>query len=393
MKNESVAVLDIRSYEVTFLIGAKGVNGTFVFRGSKSEKYEGYTTEGFLDVESFCQAAKNCIRSVLQNYDGKIREIVVGVPAAFTRVYTKGQTISFPSKRKLTRESFDALYEAGLSSLMATGSYISRSGMYFSLGDNRKYFSADGLLGTPTSVLQGALCYYFADDKFVSAVEEALDEIGFEKTVYAPQTLASTLYLLPEKRREGYAFLLDIGFLSSSVSVVFGKGIVHEESFDFGTARILLSLMDGLDVEYEKAQEILWNANISGGAIAKDVRWTDVDGRTYSVAQINDIVKCGFDEICERVDGFFQKYYRDKSLPGFALNPLSVTGEGIGVRGAAEHISKRLGRMTETVCPDIPYYDKPAYSSRIALLAHALTGKEKRGVKKILFNLFGGKQK
>lgn len=59
MKNESVAVLDIRSYEVTFLIGAKGVNGTFVFRGSKSEKYEGYTTEGFLDVESFCQAAKN----------------------------------------------------------------------------------------------------------------------------------------------------------------------------------------------------------------------------------------------------------------------------------------------------------------------------------------------
>ena len=39
MKNESVAVLDVRSYEVTFLIGAKGVNGTFVFRDGKSEKY------------------------------------------------------------------------------------------------------------------------------------------------------------------------------------------------------------------------------------------------------------------------------------------------------------------------------------------------------------------
>ena len=42
MKNESVAILDIRSSEVSFLLGAKGVNGTFVFSGMHSEKYEGY---------------------------------------------------------------------------------------------------------------------------------------------------------------------------------------------------------------------------------------------------------------------------------------------------------------------------------------------------------------
>ena len=49
MNNEKVAVLDIRSLNVTFLIGCKGVNGTFIECGNKSEKYGGYTTEGFLD--------------------------------------------------------------------------------------------------------------------------------------------------------------------------------------------------------------------------------------------------------------------------------------------------------------------------------------------------------
>ena len=42
MKNESVAILDIRSGEVSFSLGAKGVNGTFAFKDSHTEGYEGY---------------------------------------------------------------------------------------------------------------------------------------------------------------------------------------------------------------------------------------------------------------------------------------------------------------------------------------------------------------
>ena len=61
MRNESVAVLDIRSYEVTFLIGSRGVNGTFVFLGSRSEKYEGYSSEGFFDVASFRSAVISAV--------------------------------------------------------------------------------------------------------------------------------------------------------------------------------------------------------------------------------------------------------------------------------------------------------------------------------------------
>lgn len=393
MRNESVAVLDIRSSEVTFLIGAKGVNGTFVFRGSKSEKYEGYSSEGFLDEASFRSAVISAVTSVRQNYEGTIREIYVGAPAAFTQVYTKGHTIAFPSRRKITAQEIDALYESGLSELLAPGHFIRRSDMYFALGDNRKYFDASDLYGIPTASLKGALCYYFVSDAFYDALESVLKELGFEKVEIIPQSLAQAYSLLPERTRDGYAFFLDMGFLSTSMSVVYGNGIVHEESFDCGTGYILVSLMQGLGVDYETAEDILASANVSGGAVSKDLMWTDGSGEAYSVREINEIVKYGLDELCESVEKFFEKYYRDKSTMNFASSPLSVTGEGIGgIRGGAEHISRRLNRVTRIVCPDLPYYDKPVFSSRIALLSAALAEKKKSGFFARIFNIFGGKK-
>ena len=70
-----------------------------------------------------------------------------------------------------------------------------------------------------------------------------------------------------------------------------------------------------------------------------------------------------------------------------------MTGEGIGgIGGAAEHIAKRLGRMTRVVYPDLPYYDKPVFSSRIALLSAALSERKKSGLFGRIFNIFGGKK-
>ena len=42
MNRRSVAVLDVESSEVTVIIGERGVNNTFVFKGMKTEKYDGF---------------------------------------------------------------------------------------------------------------------------------------------------------------------------------------------------------------------------------------------------------------------------------------------------------------------------------------------------------------
>ncbi len=392
MRNESVAILDIRSGEVTFALGTKGVNGTFVFKDTHSESYEGYLTEGFLEENTFCRAVVKSINAVRQNYGGTIREVYVGVPAPFVSVHTKGHTISFPSKRKITYADVDALYESGLNDLLVEGKCIHRSAMYFSLGDNRKYFSEEALYGTPTTLLKGALCYYFVSNGFYEALNKLLEGENFSRLHFVPSTLAQATYLMSEKKREGYAFLLDIGFLTTSVSVIYGNGIVHEESFNCGVGTIRVALMQELGVEYAVAEEILNDANISGGTVPKGVTWsTESVNKQFSVQTINDIIKCNLDVMCERIDGFFSRYYKDKVTTGLTSSPISVTGEGIsGIKGVAEHVARRLNRLTEIVYPDLPYFDKPTFSSRISLLNTA-TGEEKKGG--LLQRIFGGRRK
>ena len=107
----------------------------------------------------------------------------------------------------------DALFESGLSELAVSGKCIHHSAMYFSLGDNRKYFTAESLYGTSSWLLKGGLSYYFISEEFYCAVSEILTGRNISKIHFVPSTLAQASYLISEKEREGYAFLLDIGFL------------------------------------------------------------------------------------------------------------------------------------------------------------------------------------
>ena len=394
MKNKRVAVLDIRSFEVTFMIGGQGVNDTFIICGNKTERYEGYSTQGFWDKNSFKNAVVSVVDSVRQNYEGAIDEVYVSVPTSFTSVKTKGHTISFPSKRKISNQDVEALFASGLNELLATGRCVERSAMYFALGDNRKYFDVSALYGAPTSLLKGALSYYFISEEFYAFLSEVFSGLGIFKIRFVPSSLAQARYLIPQKRRESYAFLLDVGFLTSSLSVVYGNGIVREESFDCGLGSILAHLINQMQVEYSVAEEMLYSANISGGAVARDLLWTGENGASYPVWKINDVIKFGLDELCEKINEFFESHYKDKKTVAILNAPLLLTGEGLnGITGFAEYLSNRVARVAETVFPDLPYYDKPSFSSRIALLSVAIGEREKSGLLYKLKNLFGGKKK
>lgn len=394
MKNESVAILDIRSYELTFLIGGKGVNDTFVFRGSESDVYDGYSAGGFFDVDSFSSTATHILNKVLSSYDGTIHKLYLSVPAPFLTVYTKGQTLSFPKRKKITQTEIDTLFSVGLNGLNSQGKYIGNSAMYFTVGDNCKYFSLQDILSIKTSLLQGALCYYFIDESFYATTKKLCSAMGFNEVEYIPQTLAMATYLLPPKTREGYAVLLDIGDTASVLSVVYGGGIVHQEAFSCGVNKIAVALMNEFAIEFEKSLELLAAADIAGGIVKKDLFWTDRDGNAYPVQRINDIIKSVLDELCECADTFFEKYYGNKKIAGDSTNPLYLTGEGIeAVRGVSEHISRRLNKITQVIYPEIPYFDKPIYSSRISVLHTALDRAERQSGMRQLFKIFGGTKK
>jgi len=244
------------------------------------------------------------------------------------------------------------------------------------------------LYGTPSASLRGGLCYYFADERFCQAVEGALSGFAFKEIKFLPTSLAEAVYLLPKKERMGYAVLLDVGYLTSTVSIVYGNGIVHEKSFTGGVAKVVYCLIKRFGIDPEKAEKILECANIAVGNDKLDEPWTDDDGHSIPVAQINDVIEFGVDYICDQVNRFLNEKYKNKELI-LTSNTLWITGEGVdAIRGIGDHISRRLERTVKILSPDLAYNDRPSQSSRLALLAMAISDKQK----KKRFNIFGGRR-
>ncbi len=381
MAYKSVSILDVRSMSVTAVVGAAGVNNTFVFKGSQSQTYEGYEDGRFYAKDELKQAVYSALEAAEGSAGEHAGTIYVSVPGEFSKIVNKKHLIAFSAPKRISGGDIDVLYKDGYGSVEES-SYenIHASALYFITSDARKVSDPTGIV---SSTLQANVCYILAACYYTDLFRQMLREYGFKKIVFVPASYMQAVYLLSEDKRKEGALLLDIGAISSTISVVYGDGILQERTFWVGEGHIAAELCAGLEAPYEDAVGILKRANLFRTGVA-DIR-LDED-RRYSTDKVNEYIKAGLDKLCEPLGVFLDE------CPALVANrPLLITGEGItGIRGASEHISRRISRETEIIAPAIPYYNKPSMSSRISLLDYALKHRKSDGFLYKLINGFGG---
>lgn len=383
MGRKSVAVLDVRSSEIAVFIGEKGINNTFIFKASKTESYYGYENGSFYDEKEVSEAVLKAISGVEQTYGERIRELFIGVPGEFVYVEPKEQDIGFPKKRKITQKEIDALFESGAEKKEGYR-VIRATSMIYTTSDNRRVIDP---VGIAASSLSGVLSYFYCSEYFAGFMESIFKNMKITLH-FLPTEFAMASYLIPSETRDEYALFLDVGFLSSSLLVLLGNGVLAQETYWAGRGQIAVLLMEKLKLPYEVAIALLSRANL----FAKDVTGTsefNYHGVSYEIpsAEFIEIVKEGLDELCEKVGAFLE------TCSGRELDykPLYVSGEGLtDIRGALEHISKRIDRVCEQLAPDLPYYNKPAMSSRVALMSMAQEDRRDGGILNRILNVFGG---
>lgn len=369
MKNKSVAVLDIRSSELCAVVGERGVNHTFIIKSKFACAYEGYAEGELLDIGSFNRALADVVKSTLSAATGKIRSFYVGVPDEFIRVVNTDKVLSFSAPVRIGEKHLVNLAASSLPSCEKGYTVIKNSPQYYVLSDKRRMINP---VGAVSDSLRGLLSYFLCRSAFIECLINAFKP--FENIAdlnLIPQCYAQAMYLVEPELRDGYAVLFDMGYISSSYSVICGNGVAFNESFSVGTGHVALLLSSELGIPYGAAREFLGkiNLNAKGGIVS--VAEAEYEGKTYSfpASTLRDIIKEGLDGICETVEECRQAY-TGKNLNG---KTLFVTGEGIRtIRGAEEHISSRLVSGVEIVAPKVPYYDKPVFSSLFSLLNAAL---------------------
>lgn len=361
MGRKSVAVLDIRSSEVSVIVGERGVNNTYVFKAIHTEEYDGYDENHFLEEAGLANAIVGSVTAVERICGERIRELYVGVPGAFTRVVPKEQLVGFPKNRTIGQRELDALFASGQKAPKGYR-FIRATSMIYVTADDRRVIDPVGLSSTS---LSGVLSYFYCSDYFAKLMEHIFADMQISLR-YLPTQLAMATYLIPSETRDEYALFLDVGFMSTSLCVLLGNGILAQRTYFVGKGQIAVHVMQRFSISYESSLALLSKANLftrSNGAkmeISEGDTTHEIDMDAFVEA-----VKEGLDEICEKIGSFLDEC-SGKELD---FKPLYVTGEGLAdIRGALEHISKRVSRVCEQLAPDLPYYNKPAMSSRIALV-------------------------
>ncbi len=381
----NTAIIDFGSEKITALVGERGVNGTILVKGMGVSNYAGFMDGEWLAPEKLMEAVGTALNEAAGASGQKLNKIYVGVPGEFTSVVCKEVTTTFPRRKKIT--------DADVLNLMSQGDVfdnthevINIQPVYYTLDESVRVLRPDGKQGNK---LSGVLSYILAESSFTSLVREMLASMKIPQVEFVSSVLAESLILFDEEKRDATAVLIDVGYLTTSVAVVKGDGILSLRSFSQGGGHITGDLATVFKIPFSDAELLKRKVVLTLDATEQDTY--EINGKygvkTFPAKMVNEVVEYRISVIAKTIIKSLSTC--EYKYPDYV--PYSLTGGGIAfIRGAKDAIANRVGREVEIVVPPYPQVNKPNLSSAWGLLDTAIKNDEP--AKKGFFaRLFGKK--
>lgn len=361
MHKKQVAVLDVGSSKITVVVGERGVNKTFVIKGKKSFNYEGFADGTFFDVEQLKTVLTSAIEYLKSVKRQNIEDLYIGVPGEFTRVTVKDAQISFDKKKKITEVEIERLFDSAFV-VSGSGVLINRSAIRYELDDLRRLANPIGCI---SEILKGKLTFIVCQNYFIETFDNILNSLGIKQKEYVSSPLAQSMYLIEPDTRDRIAMLLDVGYITSTFTLIQGDGILYQKTFSFGGGYITASIAEKYTLDFSTAEELKRKVNMCKISQTEYDNIGAENGEYYSSEELIKIIKENLDLLCEKVsDAIDDTGY---VIPEYV--PLFITGGGISyLRGAKWYLANRLGFSVELVSLLVPLLDNPTESSLFSLL-------------------------
>ncbi|MBR2909206.1 MAG: hypothetical protein IKC11_02535 [Clostridia bacterium] len=369
MFKKDVAILDIGSMAMTVMVAERGVNGTFKIKGKGEADYGGFQKGEFLEPDQVKYAIGLAVANAETSYGSKITDIYVGVPGEFTSVICRDTVINFTRKKKINDNDVRQLFHSGnIYKKHPTHSVINQSPIYFMLDDGRRIIEPRGNASTK---LRGFISYVLAENNFIDFIDNILAELGIRNAGFLSSCLAESMHLFDPSVRDRYVILVDCGYITTSVMLARGDGLLFLNSFSLGGGYITGDLSQCLKIPFTEAESLKHKVVLSWDANENDTY--EVPGKDFvspfSARVTNQIVEDRLGQIAQYINKCLDRC--EFEYPEFI--PVYLTGGGINfIRGARDLVARRLGRKVELVAPNLPHISRPDYSSEIGLLDMAL---------------------
>lgn len=370
MLKDAVAVLDIGSYSLTAMIGENGINNNFTIRAIVKCVHDAFNEDG-IDERNLYKAISDGIRSISSSAKARLDKVYVGVPSDFLSLLNVEQRTFFNRKKRVREKDLSDFYAQAVKNVDA-GDYeiISKTSVCYYVDGNLR---CDDVLGVATSSLSAYVSVYLARKDFTDILRKALQSLGINEVIFIPVPLAEGSLLFSREERRSVQILLDVGYQSTSLSVLSGDGALFQDSFSVGGGYVTAFLYERFKVEFDVAERLKRKINLSiHGDTGNYVVLYGEGQFTFSVKEANDVTRSVLDVIAEKFDkAILNSRVR---LPHNVA--VSLTGGGISyIRGGAEYLSSIIEMPINVVSPKIAYMSKPDDSSSLAVLNYALNHK------------------
>ena len=366
MFRDLVTVLDFGSSRITALTGVKEVNKSFRLLASADVEYSGFANGEFIDSNELKDAIDIVIGDIEKQLHSKITSIYIGVPAEFCFAYDEILTKVYPKKTKITTKIIDNLFfDDEENNPYSTHTIVNKSPLYYIVNDENK---TNEPIGMYANKIQARVGYVLVENSFKLLISGILDSLGIKEYDFLSNTLAEGIYLIEEYKRNEGAFLIDCGYITTSVSQILGDGLKELKSFSLGGGNITADLSNALEISIEDAEELKRQAIITMKPLGVDY-YEISTGRKFGVKAVNEIILFRLDKIVSMIKKCIDTF--STVLPDYI--PLCFTGGGINyITGITDYLRKEFDRPIELLSPKALLYKKPDLSSSISLLNMAI---------------------
>lgn len=370
-----VSVLEIGSSKINVVIGSRGVNSTFNIKGTGEAPYSGFGNGEFFEPNKLKTVFAKAINSAEESSLMSVNELYVGIPAEFLRCVCQTISSSFEGKKRLNEDMVAYHYDKAYQEFEGE-TLISTSSIYNIIDDGKRVMD---ILGEKTSKITSMVSSIYAKTTFIEMLNNLFKELGINKVTYVSSSLCEATFILSEEQRTTASMVIDVGYMSSSVCIVKGNGLLTLNSFSLGGGHIMGDLAQCLKISYSQAEALKRKIVLSLSPSASD--FYDISDSTQTkqvpVKMANEIALARIEMIARCINECIQVYLKESS----DYLPIYLTGGGLNyMKGAKDYVSKLLGRNIEEAAPPLPDLNKPHYSSLLGVLNYALKQEEKNNI-------------
>ncbi len=363
----TVAAIDFGTSKIVTLVAENSGSQRCDIVAAGVAKYDGFLEEGWNNPTELDDAIRASVADAEEQSGNKIREINVGVPGAFTRVYATKVTLSLKgTDPRVTSADVKAAFNKAAENLESLpGVVVHSSPAWFMVDGGKKTLEPVGMKGREMTAFISFVVgnRFFIDDVTTRMADMGITVVGFYST-----TAGEAMLYLNEQERDHTSVLIDMGYLNTEIIGVEGDAIIYHKVLDMGGGDIAVALAENLDISLNAAEDIkrkfVYGIETSG----ESYEVQGEDGQklsSFTREQVKPVISKAVDEIAEAI-----KEAIDDDFGGLGnWSSVFLTGGGLSFnRGGKEYLSGRLGRPVQETPRRTTKLNSHSFSSALGLM-------------------------